>query len=147
MIRKLIPLCAAVVALSPVLTLTAFAEADKVEAVLDLLHQAETSSDPAPLLEKAKDEMAKFNAKPSLPRVNGRLRAGADHAAEEHKSEAVHAIEKAIKTAKATPATPLPSSSSAPKLGSAMDQPAGMDLKAEIENAVAKVHLAGEAKR
>lgn len=125
------------------------AEPAKVDAVIDLLHQAETSNEPLPLLQKAKEELKTFKAQPNqeamiLRHQGPRKRAGVDIGAAKHKEEAMEAIDKAIDTAKAgKPAVPA---SGAQALRSAMDTPGG-DLKSKIENAIAKVHMAGELKR
>ncbi len=123
------------------------AEPGKIETVVDYLHQAETAADPLPLLEKAKGELKHFNPKPSQEgmiahRIGPRRRAGVDEGAAKHKEEAMKALDEAIDTAKAGASKPV--SGPAP-LGSAMDTKGG-DLKAKIESAIAKAHMAGELK-
>jgi hypothetical protein len=123
------------------------AEPPKVDGVEDLLHQAETAANPVPLLEKAKDEFAKFKAAPNNGKMAGqgvgaKKRAGIDAGAHKNKEEAMHAIEEALNAAKAAAAAPAANPNA---LGTAMDSP-GTDLKAKIENAASKVHLAGDLK-
>ncbi len=121
------------------------AEADTTQEIVAVLHEAEASPTPLPLLDKAKTQLEHFNPRPALGRANARQRNGVNAGAEKHKEEAVKALDEAIARAKA--AANLPSPPAKAPLGTAMDKPAGADLKALIENAIAKVHMAGEAKR
>jgi len=123
------------------------AEPGKIDSVIDLLHQAQASTTPTPLLEKAKEELKGFTAKPNqnemiAGRVGPKKRAAVNLGAHKYKEEAMEAIDKAIEASKAGAAAPVKAPGA---LGSAMDNTGG-DLKAKIDSAIAKVHQAGELK-
>ncbi len=149
--RKFIVLPAAFLAAS--LCTAAFqqaaAEPSVIDEVVSKLQSAETAANPTPILEEALEKMKKFNPKPGRDKMvlrgeGPKKQAGINAAAGHHKEEAVAAIEKAIATSKATPGGLAPSTTPRP-LGSAMDNP-GAGLKAEIDGAIGKVHMAGELK-
>jgi hypothetical protein len=104
----------------------ATAEAPKIEAVIDLLHEAKDSSEPVPLLQKAHKQLENFKAAPNgaAAGIGPRRSAGNAAGAHEHKQKALEAIKEAIETAKS-----------------------GGDVKPKIEHAVAMVHEAGNLKR
>lgn len=100
------------------------AEPAKIEHVIKLLHEAKASDHPVPLLEKARGVLKDFNGAHPLAMTAsgiGRRRAASIQIGEnEKKHKAMEAITKAIKSAKA-----------------------GIDVKAEIESAIAFTHSAG----
>jgi flagellar biosynthesis protein FliP len=95
------------------------------EEVLDTLHQAEQSTAPQPLLQKAKEQLQHFNAS---VRSAGGARAhnhAASTAAREHKETAMKKIDEAIADA----------SASQPK-----------SVVEKIHAAIAEIHLAAQNK-
>jgi len=146
---KISHLLAAVCVISTLGTGSVRAEPGKIEKTIDLLHQAETAADPLPLLEKAKEELKNFNPRPNQEaliagkHVGPRKVAGVDLGATKHKKEAMEALDEAIAAAKSGAGKPVAPNSTT--LGSSMDAPVG-DFKSKVENVIAKVHMAGEAK-
>jgi hypothetical protein len=115
------------------------AEAVTAEAIEATLKQAETSSDPGSLLQKAKGDMTKFGGK-AAANTGGVKKRGVEAAFAKRKEEALHAIDDAINAAKTTGSATKDNS-----LGSATS--GGQDVKAKIEDALTKVRLAGELKK
>ena len=101
-----------------------FAEPPKIEHVIELLHEAKSSKNPVPLLEKAHDALKDFNPAPAKDPGAKKKNLGNKEAAQEHKHKAMEAIADAIKTAKE-----------------------GGDPTPKIEHAVAMAHEAGDSKR
>jgi hypothetical protein len=115
-------------------------EASKTDEIEALLRQAETATDPGPLLQKAKDDFAKY--KPQPYNGGGVKRRGVEAAATKRKEEAMRAIDEAIAVAKTAASAPKDNNA----LGSATAA-SGPDLKAKIEDAVTKVRLTAEMKK
>jgi hypothetical protein len=117
------------------------AEAVTIEQIEDALKQAEASSDPATLLQKAKEDLTKFGGKAPANPGRGK-KSGTEAAFTKRKEEALRAIDDAINTAKNSGSSTKDNS-----LGSATAAGSGQDAKAKIEDALMKVKLAGELKK
>ena len=88
-----------------------------------MLHEAKASTQPLPLLEKARAVLKNFNPAPSRQPGARRKNQGNKAAAQENKGQALEAISDAIEIAKA-----------------------GGDAKSKITHAVALTHKAGDLK-
>src|SRR5260221_14663655 len=104
------------------------AEPPKIEHIIELLQKAKDSDKPVPLLEEAHKILKEFKPEPNGNKataagIHARHQAGNAVAAEEHKHQAMKALNEAIEVAKN-----------------------GGDAKSKIESAVAYVHQAGELK-
>ncbi|MEP6670599.1 MAG: hypothetical protein ABJF10_15675 [Chthoniobacter sp.] len=88
-------LCTVVGIVAALATPSLFAT-DSVDEVIDTLHEAAKSTEPVPLLQKALQQLEKYNPKTGV----GHFRAN-NAATREHKVEAKHRIEQAIEAATA----------------------------------------------
>ncbi len=106
------------------LTIGSQAEPARVEKIVDILHEAIKSTEPLPLLHKAKEELKSYHAKPGAlavgPRAKGAIRAEAV----DRKQDAMERLNQAIAEAKA-----------------------GRDPKSKIEATIAELHGMGAMKR
>ena len=112
------------IAASLFLTIGSQAEPPRVEKIVDTLHAAIKSTEPLPLLEKAKAELKTYRAKPGAlavgPRAKGAIRAEAV----DRKQDAMEHLNQAISEAKA-----------------------GRDPKPKIQATIAELHGMGAMKR
>ena len=107
----------------------ATAEPPKIDHVIELLHRAQDSANPLPLLQKAQNELGDFKAAPNGRKeaaagIGRRRIAGNAVGAHENKRDAMEAIKGAIAAAKS-----------------------GGNVKPKIEHAIAMAHKAGDLKR
>ena len=114
----------ATIAASLFLTIGSQGEPPRVEKIVDILHEAIKSTEPLPLLEKAKAQLKVYRAKPGAlavgPRAKGAIRAEAV----DRKQDAMERLNQAIAEVKA-----------------------GRDPKAKIQAAIAELHGMGAMKR
>jgi len=106
------------------LTISSQAEPARVEKIVDILHEAIKSTEPLPLLQKAKAQLKVYHAKPGAvaagPRAKGAIRAEAV----DRKQDAMERLNQAIAEAKA-----------------------GRDPKSKIEATIAELHGMAALKR
>jgi len=76
------------------------AEPKAIDKIVDLLHTAETSPKPLPILEKAKETLKDYKAAPALP-VGPRKQGAVKAEARDRKGDAMERINQAIEEAKA----------------------------------------------
>jgi len=100
------------------------AESAKADEVVELLQQAKASTEPMPILEKAKKQFSVMMAAPrGAGAVGPKKHAGLMASGHEHKQRALDAIDEAIAAAKA-----------------------GGDPKPKIEHAISSVHSFADLK-
>ena len=102
------------------LTISSQAEPARVEKIVDILHEAIKSTEPLPLLEKAKAQLKVYRALAVGPRAKGAIRAEAV----DRKKDAMERLNQAIAEAKA-----------------------GRDPKSKIEATIAELHGMAALKR
>lgn len=105
-------------------TISSQAEPARVEKIVDILHEAIKSTEPLPLLEKAKAQLKVYRAKPAgiaaRPKAKGAIRAESV----DRKQDAMERLNQAIAEAKA-----------------------GRDPKSKIQATIAELHGMAALKR